>query len=213
MNNFKIFLIGEEYVKQNSAIMDDVENMIIRNNILDAQNIDLQGVVGENLYAKLINGMDDYYACVDSGGTCSLTDYLTDYDITLIDDYIQPYLLYATLYNSSHDLYLKLTNKGVASIDNPNGRDNSKDDLGYFWSMKKNWKNRQASYMNQLVSYLEDNIDDFPDYATIECDSSLNNDPAKNTSIGLYLGTPSSKTISTTPTTTKDTHNLIGCQM
>jgi len=187
MNNNTIFLIGEDEIKSQTSLMNDIENQFIRIHILEAQNIDLQPILCEDYYEFIILQMEKYYKCLDDGNTCMLLDFLTEYDIKLIDDYIQPYLIYSVLYHSAYDLFLKITNRGVASIDNDYGRSTDDNDIAYYRVMRKDWENKKHHYMNQIIKYLNKNIDKFTIYKSCISDECII-DNTKSKSSGLYLG-------------------------
>jgi hypothetical protein len=186
MNNNNIFFIGEDEIKQQTSLMNDVENQFIRIHILEAQNIELQPIICEDYYSYLVGRFTAYYDCLDSGGTCVIEDFLTADDLKLLNDYIQPFLIYATLYHSSYDLFLKLTNRGVASIDNNHGRGTNEEDLDYYRTMRKDWKNKMIHYMNSMIKYLNKNVENYIIYKScIDDDCEITE---KNTHYGLYLG-------------------------
>jgi len=183
MNNLDLFFIDEQYVKQNSSINEDVEDQYIRQHIIEAQNIDLQTVLCEEYYEFLVSGMTSYLECP----TCDLSDFYSQYDIKLMNDYIMPFLLYTTLYYSTYDLDLKLTNRGVGVFNNVDGRtNNDSQKQSSYSSMKQDWKNKQLHYMNSMVKYLETNIDNFILYK--ECQDEDCDEHKTNHSYGLYLG-------------------------
>ena len=68
-NNKKILLISENYVKERSTVMVNVENTFIKTNILLAQDLHIQNLLGSNLYDDIISQFeeykDDYKECWD----------------------------------------------------------------------------------------------------------------------------------------------------
>lgn len=186
MNNLDIFLISESDIKSRTSLPDNIDDSVLRIHILEAQDIDLQSVLGEDLYIHFISGLTSYYDCQDSGGTCVLTDFLSVYDIQLLNDYISPFLIYTTLYHSRYDLYLTMTRRGVGTNKNDDGTNTNDYDKEYYQAYGKEWKNMSAHYLNSMTSFIIDNIDEFPDFDyDSDCDG---DDDISNTGIGIYLG-------------------------
>jgi len=88
MNNNNIFFIGEDEIKKQTSLMNDIENQYIRLHILEAQNIELQPIICEKYYEYFVKQLTSYYDCIDSGGTCDISSYLNDDDLNLMNNYI-----------------------------------------------------------------------------------------------------------------------------
>ncbi len=116
MNNLNILLISENYIKERSTIMENVEIKFIKPHILESQDIHIQDILGNNLYKDIINEFELYKIDYDSGVTgITVSDYVSTQNLTLINTYIRPTLLYYTLYESTYDLSYKITNKGIVN--------------------------------------------------------------------------------------------------
>ena len=98
----KILLVSEDFVKTNSALNDNLWGKFLLPAIREAQDINLQTYLGECLY-KTILGM------VQDG---SITASTNESYKALLDDYIQPYLLYQIQANIVPVLNVKMTNIG-----------------------------------------------------------------------------------------------------
>lgn len=186
MNNLDIFLISEEDIKAKTSLPENIDDSVLRLHILEAQDIDLQSVLGEVFYEYLISGLTSYY---NNSGS-SLTDYLTVYDIKLLDDYISIFLIYTTLYHSRYDLYLSLTRRGVGINKNDNGSNTSDYDKEYYQAYGKEWKNMSAHYLNSMSNFITKNIEQFPLFDSV-CDINDETTTTKknlSSGIGLYLG-------------------------
>jgi len=185
MVNRDIFLIGEDVVKQKTSLQDNIEDQQIRIHILEAQDIDLQSVLCEELYAVILSGVSAYEDCIELGGTCDISSYLTPKQVKLLDDYIEPFLIYTTLYHSRNDLFLTITNRGISAMETDRGKEVSKAELEFYKGMTIDWKNNSAHYLNQIVSFLTKNIIDFPEYEScVECDDTS----SIKSNFGIYLG-------------------------
>lgn len=98
----KILLVSEDFVKTNSALNDNLWGKFLLPAIREAQDINLQMYLGECLY-KTILGM------VQDG---SITASTNESYKALLDDYVQPYLLYQIQANIVPVLNVKMTNIG-----------------------------------------------------------------------------------------------------
>lgn len=104
----KVLLCSEDYIKTNSALNDNIFGKFLTPAIREAQEINLQMYLGECLY-KTILGM------VADGSI--MTSANESYK-ALLDDCIQPYLLYQVQANIVPTINVKLGNIGsVASND------------------------------------------------------------------------------------------------
>lgn len=98
----KILLVSEDFVKTNSAINDNLWGKFLLPAIREAQDINLQIYLGECLY-KTILGM-----VADGSITASTNESYK----ALLDDYIQPFLLYQVQANIIPTINVKLGNIG-----------------------------------------------------------------------------------------------------
>lgn len=98
----KILLVSEDFVKTNSTLNDNLWGKFLLPAIREAQDINLQIYLGECLY-KTILGM------VQDG---SITASTNESYKALLDDYIQPYLLYQIQANIVPVLNVKMGNIG-----------------------------------------------------------------------------------------------------
>ena len=98
----KVLLISEDYIKTNSALNDNLFGKFLTPAILEAQELNLQIYLGECLY-KTILGM------VQDG---SITASTNESYKALLDDYVQPYLLYQVQANIIPTINVKLGNIG-----------------------------------------------------------------------------------------------------
>ena len=78
------FIISEAKLREFTDIDNNVDTALIKNAIREAQDIELQRVLGTLLYQKILSDIS----------SSSLTG---DYK-TLVDDYVQNFLLYATYF-------------------------------------------------------------------------------------------------------------------
>ena len=98
----KILLVSEDFVKTNSALNENIWNKYLIVAIREAQDINLQTYLGECLYKTILNMVADN----------SITAETNESYKALLDDYIQPYLLYQVQANIIPTINVKLGNIG-----------------------------------------------------------------------------------------------------
>jgi hypothetical protein len=147
-----VLLISEAKVRQFTDINQSVDTELIKNNIRTAQDYYLQSIIGTNLYNKLT---DDVKA-----GT------LTGNYQTLLDDYIQDYLLYAAYYETLESIYLRPRNNGLLR---PNGGENSDPVDKDLYNMKRqSVENKMAYYSERLTNYIIEEESLFPELSNAD---------------------------------------------
>jgi len=151
MNN-GIYLISPNYVIVNSEIGSDVEDKFVKRTILTSQDIDIQSVLGTQLYNLIL---DSAYAYVVSGTT------IPERIETLLDTYIIPTLLYSVLKDVIPYIYFKLTPKTVSVS---SGEHSVPADYDLVLLLKKEYDDKYQHYMVRTVNYLIENDTIFPEY-------------------------------------------------
>ena len=180
MNNNLIYLIDEGYVKDNSSIMSNVESQFFSEFILISQNIQLQEILGIDLYEEIIEQFTAFKVALESNPNAPILDSVEQRIVDLVDDYIQVVLLYYTLYHSIYNFQIKYTNKGAEEQKSNYSRNASQ---GSIENQRQQWKSFAEHYVVQLIKFLNDNVLLYPEYVS-ECE--IKNDRSNNT--GLYLG-------------------------
>jgi len=179
MINQKIYLIGEEFVKQTSSIMQNVDNQFIKMHIMESQNIDIQQILGSTMYDNIIN---EFIAFKDSGDPISnIGSYVSATNLALVNDYLKPIILYYTLYYSVYDMYNKFTNKGTVTQTSNNSETT---DFIYIEKMRKDYKQKAENLVQIMIEFLIENSTDYPLFKNLidDCDTT------SRTSYSLYLG-------------------------
>lgn len=165
----KILLISEDYVKTESALNDNVWGKFLMPSIREAQDINLSQIIGENL-------LNEVYYRVEHNQISG------DYK-TLLEDYIQPYLLYQVQSNIVPNLNVKMANLGTVVATDEHIVTLSKSDIDNFMTniqYKADW------YARRLQEYLLANLEVF---GLEDCDCNrikANLDSAAST--GIWLG-------------------------
>lgn len=167
-----ILLISEDFIKTNSGLNDNVWGSYLAPAIREAQDIKLQQILGTNLYKSLLDKIAD--------GSIKNTDFKA-YK-TLLDDYVQIYLMYQTISDLVPIIGVKLTNLGVmvSNDEHLTNLSQSERDL-----VQTYYGQRAEFYGKRLQEYLKDNCDTFK-----ELKGNYDMNPTLNTvsDTGLWLG-------------------------
>lgn len=141
------FLISEAKVRNFTTLNNSVDTELIRNCIRTAQDYRLQSIIGTVLYDKLISDID--------------SSSLSGYYQTLVDDYIQDFLLYAVYYETLEEIYLRPRNNGLLR---PNGGETSDPVDKDLYDMKRqSVRNKQEYYAERLTNYILEESNLFPE--------------------------------------------------
>ena len=144
------FLLSEAKFREFTDVNDMLDTSLIKNAIREAQDIHLQRIIGTQLYNKLLSDVD----------ASSLTG---DYQ-TLVNDYIQDFLLYAAYYESLEAIYIRPRNNGLLT---PTGGENSIEvDRSLFNVKRQSVENKMEFYAEKLSQYISENEATFPELST-----------------------------------------------
>jgi len=150
MSIFNVQIVDAEYVKQNSDIEFNVETRLIDNSIMLSQRIDLLQLIGQELYVEVMTAV--------SGGTESSNQ------LTLINDYILPYVTQRAVYHLLPSLHGKIRNSNVVSQNSENSNAIDLQELKY----KRDIQANLSQFLGErLVNFLCLNITDYPTYRTV----------------------------------------------
>ena len=132
------FIISEAKLRQFTDVNDNLDTAFIKNAVREAQDIHLQRIIGTVLYQKLLSDID--------------SDTLTGAYLTLVTDYIQDFLLYATYYETLEAIYIRPRNNGLL---NATGGDNSQTvDRSLYEVKRQSVENKMQYYAERLVNYI-----------------------------------------------------------
>ena len=141
------FIISEEKLRFFTDLNDSVDSSLIKNAVREAQDISLQRIIGTPLYKSILNKID--------------TSTLTGVYQTLVDDYIQDFLLYAAYYEALEAIYIRPRNNGLLT---PTGGENSIEvDRSLFNVKRQNTKNKMEFYADKLSAYLAEEQNQYPE--------------------------------------------------
>lgn len=97
--NNSVYIISTQYLKNNSTVPLNLDDAYLNRAILEAQNIDVQRLLGSSLYTRIITDI--------SGNTLA-----GEYKV-LVDEWITPALLYYSIWRSLTQIYMKIMNTSV----------------------------------------------------------------------------------------------------
>lgn len=163
----KVFLISEDVIKKGSVIDDNVSGDLIAVATETAQEIYLQQLIGSSLLRSLCNKVENNSLSVD--------------DVTLLQEYIEPYLKYKVLAEITIPLSFKYRNAGVVQTSTEhvtNASFKESQSLSQFYDQRADF------FAIRLTNWLCNNQAKFPSYKT-ECGGIQPDDLSFNT--GIYL--------------------------
>ena len=166
-----VLLISEDYIKTNSGLNENVWGSYLTPAIREAQDIKLQEILGSTLYKTLLEK-------VENG---AIRNPLFKSYKTLLDEYIQIYLMYQTIANLVPIIGVKLSNLGVVISNDEhvvNLSQNERDLIQTYYSQ------RAEFYGKRLQEYLKENKEEYKELGVCE-DISPTLDSVAETSIFL----------------------------
>jgi len=140
-------LISEAKIREFTDMNNNVDSKLIVNAIRESQDIDLQRLLGTLLYDKILSDVQ--------------SNTLTGAYQSLVDDYIQNFLLYATYYYTLENIYMRPRNNGLLT---PTGGDNSETvDRSMYNVKRQSVQNKREFYAEKLTDYLIENQNTYPE--------------------------------------------------
>jgi hypothetical protein len=144
-------LISWTKVKEYTDINDSLDDALIKNGIREAQDISLQRVIGTLLYNAILSQVEN--GSIDDSANAAYK--------TLLDDYIQDMLLYASYYNILESTFIRTRNNGLLT---PQGGDNSASVDRQVYEMKRtSVRNKFEYYSDRLSRYIVEKQSSFPE--------------------------------------------------
>jgi hypothetical protein len=141
------FILSEAKFRQFTDVNDSLDTALIKNAIRESQDIHLQRIIGTKLYNKILSDIE--------------SSSLTGVYKTLVDDYIQDFLLYAAYYESLEAIYIRPRNNGLLT---PTGGENSVEvDRSMFNVKRQSVENKMEFYAEKLSQYISENESTFPE--------------------------------------------------
>jgi hypothetical protein len=142
-----VLFIDEQTLKDYSIISDNVDFKQLRPEIITVQDLYIQDIVGSGIYNELKTQIQS--------NTVSANNQ------TLLNDYIQPCLMWRVMAESPLALSFKYANKGVVNKTGENSVMPSMPDMA---NIIGKYQDRSESYAEKLVNYLIANDTIYPLY-------------------------------------------------
>lgn len=167
-----VIFITEQYIKDTSYIDENVDVKLLRNAILETQDLRILPVLGTALY-------DELKSQIQSGSVSA-------YNTTLLDTYISPALKYWVLHDAALILTFKIMNKAITKRTSENTESIQTSDLDRLMDF---FKNRAEFYGERITRYLVQNSTNYPLYDNPGNGYDTVIPKRNNYTQGLYLGT------------------------
>lgn len=141
-----VLFISETKLRQFTDLNNNVDSELIKNAIREAQDIQIQRILGTKLYNRLMDGI--------------VANDLNANESTLLNDYICDANIYWAYYYSLESLMIRPRNNGILIA---NGGENSDSiDLQLYDRKRISVKNKSEWYSELLSTYLIENESLFP---------------------------------------------------
>ena len=144
-----VLFIGESYIKDTSYIDENVDIKLLRNSILETQDLRILPILGTGLYNECKTQVQ--------AGT------LTALNSTLLNTYVNVALKYWVLHDAALILTFKVMNKSVVKRTAENAEVVSVTDLDRLMDF---FKGRAEFYSERVTRYLLSNTTFYPLYLT-----------------------------------------------
>lgn len=143
----QLLLVSPEKIKDFTQVNSNVSEEILLPEVLVAQQIGLQTLLGTKFYNHILS--------VVQNGT------YTAAEKTLVDDYIQPYLLFRAYYEVLPAIFMRVMNKTIVIGNTEQGSAITTKDLTYLRNIAMD---RFQWYSQRLMDYIQNNQGDYPIY-------------------------------------------------
>ena len=157
-----VLLISEEYLKQRSLVNDNVDASYIAPAIIDAQEIYLQQIIGTKFLRKL-------YQLVEDNDMDNAPAYKE-----LLEQYIQPYLVYKTQSQLLLAVYAKIRNQGVVNYVDTNTTQMTLADINY---LKSDFDGKASFEADRMTRYIIAHATDYPEWGHCDDCSDMHSNP------------------------------------
>lgn len=149
-----VLLISEDFIKSNSVLDNNLSGKFLFPAILSAQDIELVQTIGQNLVDALKDMVED--GSIDDNDTYRI----------LLDDYVQPFLLYEVLSKVVIPVSYKIANAGVVNVS-----DDKVENAEYktIALLKEYYNNEANVYKQRLQHYLCHNRSMYPELNGCDC--------------------------------------------
>ena len=175
-----VLLISEVKLKNFTNINKNCDTDVLKAEVQIAQDIDLQTILGTKFYNHLLSQVSS------TGNTFNANE------TTLVNDYIQPFLIQQAYFQSIPHLAYRTMNRGIVDGVMENA---TSVDIGTMQYLRNIQKQRADFYMTRLQDYLligkGQNL--FPDYTSQSTRDGMIPDRSQKYNNGIYLAHSSRK--------------------
>mgnify|MGYP003626146047 CR=1 FL=1 len=176
MPNNKILLITADYYKRNSVVNLNVDEELIHPQIIKAQNMNIERILGSNLFNTLLSQV--------------ATSTVEARMVLLLEDYIQPCLVEWVTYTALPYYNFKITNKSISKKSSDNSEPSELNEVNF---LRQDIRDDAEYLSDRLTKYLEASLDVFPEYDTNNSDYDDIKPVKSNFFSGIYLDNTSYK--------------------
>jgi hypothetical protein len=175
-----VLLISELKLKNFTNINKNVDMDVLKAEIQIAQDIDLQTILGTLFYNHLLSQVSS------TGNTFNANE------TTLVNDYIQPFLIQTAYFNAMPGLMYRTMNRGIVEGTMENA---ASVDINTFKYLRSIQKQRTDFYMTRLQDYLliGRGQNQFPDYVSQSTIDGMIPDRSQKYNNGIFLAHTSRK--------------------
>lgn len=166
-----VLFISETFLKDNTLLHENIDFKYLRPVVLMCQDIHVQHKIGTTLYNEL--------------KTQITNSTLTAANLTLLEDYIQPSLLYWVQAEAPTAISYKFLNKGVHQQSSENSSNASLDEINF---ISKRYKDKAEWYTERLVTFLLENESSYPAYANPDDGLDTIQPDTRTYTTGMFLG-------------------------
>ena len=173
--NMNVLLISEDYLKTNSNLNDNAFGKWILPAIRESQEMGLMPIIGECLYKRICEMVDN--GDINKQVNVAYKD--------LLDERIQPYLLYQTLCNIVPIINGKMANIGTVATNDEHIITLSQGEL----DLTQNYYRERADfYAKRLQEWVKTNETAYPELKNCGCGNMQPNLDSSANSVGIWLG-------------------------
>lgn len=152
----QVLLISEKYIKDNCEISDNVSGKFLQSAIVEAQDLKLVPILGEALVAKLKELVANNQIGQQANAAYK----------TLLDKYVQRFLMWSVKVDIAHTTSYKLSNFGVTKTSDENVQVASQAEI----IADQDYSQAKAdAYCNYMQNYLLDNRALYPELTENKC--------------------------------------------
>lgn len=135
-----VLFISTEYIKSRVPIFQNVSDQLLRESILEAQNISIKQILGSSLYDELVTEIEAASVSTENQ--------------TLLDGYVAPALKFYTMYEAVMYLRAQVTPTGAKQL-----TQGSSLELGQveFKAFQTTWNKKAEFYAQECINFLKAN--------------------------------------------------------